>query len=154
MADKLSQTKLENKSGFYLFYNIDLAQIPQEAWGKFLQIYDDYYKNPGDVQPTQKSLMKAFKLLFAGPDAKLTEKERNALKALDRSEWYPNLQKDAIKEFERAKDRRLWDFWKKLVFLEHVMRHPKKMATIDKVSKLRCKVRKEHRLSRTSHVGF
>lgn len=153
MAKETGQTKLENKSGFYLFYNIDLNQIPKEAWGKFLQIYEDYYKNPGDTQPTPKTLLKAFKLVFADPK-KLSEKDRNIIKSWSRSRWYPNLRQDAIKEFERANDYRMIGLFNKVIFLDHIIRHPKKMSTIDKVSRLRCKVRKTHGLGKEARVGF
>ena len=153
MAEKRGQTQLKNKSGFYLFYNIDLNQIPKEAWGKFLQIYDDYYKNPGDTQPTPKTLLKAFKLAFADPK-KLSKKDQDIIKSWSRSDWYPNLKKDAVKEFERAKDHRMIGLFKKVIFLDHIIRHPRKMATIDKVSRLRCKVRKAHGLDRNAKVGF
>lgn len=142
------------KDGFYLFYDKKINNVPDIVRTKYSEIYNEYYKNPGDVEPTQKSLMKAFKLLFADTNAKLTKKEQNALKALRRSSWYPNLRRDAIKEFERAKDYRLHGLWANMVFLDHVMRHPKKMETIDKISKLRCKVRKIHGLDRNARVGF
>lgn len=153
MAKKLAQAKLKNDPGFYLFYNIDLKQIPKEARGKFVEIYQDYYKNPGDTQPTQETLLKAFKLAFAGPK-KLSKKDLDIVKSWSRSEWYSNLMKDAIKEFERAKDYRMLGLFKKVIFLAHIIRHPRKKATIDKVSRLRCKIRKAHGLDRHARVGF
>ena len=95
---------VNKKDGFYLFYDKKINNVPDIVRTKYSEIYNEYHKNPGDVEPIQKSLMKAFKLLFADTNAKLTKKEQNALKALRRSSWYPNLRRDAIKEFERAKD--------------------------------------------------
>lgn len=153
MAKKLVQTKLKNDPGFYLFYNIDLKQIPKEARGKFIEIYQDYYKNPGDTQPTPKTLLKAFKLAFADPK-NLSKKDLDIVKSWSRSEWYSNLMKDATKEFERAKDYRMIGLFKKVIFIEHLIRHKSKVSTINKVSRLRCKVRKAHGLDRNARVGF
>lgn len=149
----------------YAFRNINIDIIPQEARNDFMKIYGEFQAQFKPGFPTKESLDRACELLQYGNPQ--NDAEKNALKDIRRVWRCSNLVKDAkseycgainatlLKKFGRTIDEDLiLNHHKYELTLDFLIRHPGAVTTVQKLSKLRCKVRQQLNLPNTAYVGF
>ena len=153
----------------HIMHHINWELVPESAKEDLIQIYRDFKKHYKPSFPTPESLKKAITLLKNQHSDKLTDTEKTALKNMRRIFCIKSLYTDAANEYRDAMckafgapkldiDVKLWSSAQDVIFLDHMLRHPCKMATIQKLSRLRCKARRAKRASSNEiedgNVGF
>lgn len=149
----------------YAFRNFDFNSIPTEARNDFMQIYGDFQSCFKASFPTKQSLKRACNLML-GQEPK-NDAEKNALKDIEHIWRYKNLVNDAKREYcyvvndilyknlgRTIDDDVIINHHKYELALDFLIRHPMAMSTVKKLSKLRCKVRRQLNLPNTAYVGF
>ena len=164
----MTMSKLNLNKSFertYIMRHIDWNLVPECVKKDLIQIYRDFKKQYKPSLPTSESLKRAYKLLQKQSSDKLTVAEKKALKDVQRMPWISRLCADASNEYQEALCNvfgvpnlnmymTLWSSTRKVVYLDHLLRHSCKMDTIQNLSKLRCKARKSAGLPKDGNVGF
>ena len=150
-------------TGFYLFDNVNMFVVDKSVRYKLVKIYYEYRQSHEYSTPTPDSLERALNLLQWGrcePDNEgdISVLEGMALRALDKLDYYQNLQQESMNEYllARVRDETLLDCvaTKKSIFLDMCLRCPEKLLAIKNFGKLRNKTRKRLGLGPTDWVGF
>lgn len=150
-------------TGFYLFDNVNMFVVDKSVRYKLVKFYYEYRQTHEYSTPTPDSLERALNLLQWGrcePDDEgdISLLEDTALRALDKLDYYQNLQQEAMNEYylARIRDERLLDCraTNKSIFLDMCLRCPEKLLAIKRLGKLRNKTRKRLNLGPTDWLGF
>ncbi len=150
-------------TGFYLFDSVNMLVVDKSVRYKLVEIYYEYRQTHEYSTPTSDSLERAFNLLQWGrcepeDEGEISLLESIALRALDKLDYYQNLQQEAMNEYylARVRDEKLLDcvVTKKSIFLDICLRCPEKLLAIKRVGKLRNKTRKRLNLGPTDWLGF
>ena len=164
MKDKRKKIDAKYQT-IYAFRNFDFGSIPTEARKDFMQIYEEFQSGFKPGFPTKQSLQRACDLLLYGEPK--NDAEKNALKDIKRVWRCKNLVNDAKSEYcyvvydildknlgRTIDDDVITNHHKYELALDFLIRHPGAMSAVQKLSKLRCKVRKQLNLPTTAYVGF
>lgn len=164
MANKRKKIDTEYKT-IYAFRYFNLSNIPVEFRNDFMKLYGEFQANFKPSLPTQESLNRAKDVLYS-PIFR-TPKEKQALTYVRRMRFFPNVLNDARQEclyaIEGVVSQKYGQFkpsinipvsCNKQIFLDFILRHDCVMPTVQKLSKLRCKIRRSLKLEKNARVGF
>lgn len=155
----------KNFTNTHILHSINWEIVPECVKNDLHQIYCDFKKQYKPSLPTIKSINKAKNLLKKQHSKTLTVEEKTALKDMKRIPWIKSLCTDAANEYRDAMckafgvqgldiELKIWPSAGEVIYLDQLLRYPYKMATIQKLSKLRCKARKSAGLDKKDNVGF
>ncbi len=145
--------------------NVDWSFVPECVKNDLIEIHHEFGNLYKPSFPTAESINKALNLLKKQDSKTLTAEEKTALKDMKRIPWIKCLRIDAANEYRDAMckafgapkldiDVKIWPSAGEVIYLDHMLRHPYKMATIQKLSKLRCKARRAKAASFEKDVLF
>lgn len=160
--------KLEQMGNFentHILHSINWEYVPECAKNDLIEIHREFGNRYKPSFPTAESIKKAMNLLKKQDSKTLTKEEKTALKDMKRIPWIKCLRIDAANEYRDAMckafggskldiDVKIWPSAGDVIYLDHLLRHPYKMTTIQKLSKLRCKARRAKAASFENGVLF
>ena len=155
-------TNLDQMGNFentHILHSINWDFVPECVKEDLIKIHHEFGSRYKPSFPTAESIKEALNVLKKRGSKSLTAEEKTALKDMKRIPWIKCLRIDAANEYRDAMckafgapkldiDVKIWPSAGEVIYLDHLLRHPYKMATIQKLSKLRCKAR------RAKHVSF
>ena len=150
-------------TGFYLFDNVNMFVVDKEARYKLVKIYYRFRQLHKYSVPTKDSLKKAENLFNFGKcnpntNSKISVLEKNALRALNKLDFYKNLCQEALTEYflavKRDADLANIGVPKQVIFIDFCLRFPEKLTAIKHVAKLRLKTRQRLNVGSNTWLGF